>query len=70
MLFYIIIGITGLNKSFYIIFAVISSKIYIDYYYILYYFQKCYIEDNILNTIFAGTNYEKVLIKALKIIFS
>lgn len=65
----IIIGVIGLNINFYIGFAFVSFKTYIDYYWILSYFQEFYIEGNILNPIFAKGHCEKTLIQALEIIF-
>lgn len=67
---YIIIVVIDLNTSFYIGFIFISSKIYIDYYQVLFCIQKFYIEGDISDTIFAETNYEKALIQVLEFFFS
>lgn len=64
-----IFRVTGLNTNFYIQFAFVSSKIYIHYCLVLSCFQEFYIEDDILNPIFARTDFKKTLIQALKIVF-
>ena len=65
---YVILGITGLNTIFYIGFAFLSSETYTNYYWALSFLQKFYYEGDIPDLVFVGTNYEKVLIRALKTI--
>ena len=68
MLLYIIIKVTGLNTSFYIGFVFIFSKTYTDYHWVLSYVQEFYIDRNILGLIFTRTDFEKALIRVLKIV--
>lgn len=59
---FVIIEVTSLNTSFYIGFAFVFSKIYSDYPWVLSYLQEFYVKSDILNPIFARTDYEKGLI--------
>lgn len=68
MPFYIISGVIVLNTTFYIRFVFVFYKTYTDYCLILSCLREFYIEDDILHSIFAKTNYKKVLIQTLKII--
>lgn len=66
---FIIIGVTGLNASFYIGFAFVFSKIYADYPWVLFCLQQFYVKGDIPNPIFARTDCEKALVWVLEIIF-
>ena len=65
----VISGVTGLNTSFYIGFAFVFSEIYIDYRWVLSCLREFYVESDISDPIFAGTDCKKALIRALKIVF-
>ncbi len=69
ILLYMISGVTGLNTSFFIGFTFISSKIYLDYHWVLSYFYQFYHESNIPDLIIVGTNCEKALVRALDVLF-
>ena len=62
----VISGVTGLNTSFYIGFAFLSSETYNDYLWVLSSLQQFYQEGNIPDPIFVGTDCEKALICALQ----
>ena len=57
-----ILGVTGLNTSFYIGFTFLSSETYNDYIWILSSLQQFYQERNIPDPIFVSTDCEKALI--------
>ena len=59
-------GVIGLNTSFYIGFAFLSSETYNDYFWVLLLLQEFYQERNIPDPIFMGTDCEKALICALQ----
>ena len=65
----VISGVTGLNTSFYIGFAFVSFETYTDYRWVLSCLREFYVEGDIPDPIFAGTNCEKALIRALEIVF-
>lgn len=65
----VITKVTSLNTSFYIGFAFVFFKTYTDYHWILFCLKKFYVEDDIPDPIFAGTDYEKTLIRELEIVF-
>ena len=62
---FVISGVTGLNTSFYISFAFLSSETYNDYLWVLSSLQQFYQERNIPDPIFVGPDCEKALICAL-----
>lgn len=55
-------AITSLNTSFYIRFALVLFKTYIDYYWFLFCFEEFYVKGDILNLIFLKTDCKKALI--------
>ena len=61
--------VIDLITSFYIGFVFISSKIYTNYYWVLFYLQEFHVKGDILNLIFVETNCKKALIRVLEIIF-
>ncbi len=64
----VISGVTGLNTTFYIGFAFLSSETYTDYHWVLSSLQQFYCEINIPDPIFVGINCEKTLIRALEVV--
>ena len=65
----VISGVTGLNTSFFIGFAFVSSWTYLDYHWVLSSLRQFYFEGDIPDPIFAGTDCEKALIGAFEIVF-
>ncbi len=65
----VISGVTGLNTSFFIGFAFVSSETYLDYHWVLSSLRRFYHESGIPDPIFAGTDCEKALIGALDVVF-
>ena len=61
-----ILGVTGLNTSFYIGFAFLSSKTYNNYIWILSSLQQFYQKRNIPDPIFVGTDCKKALIYVIQ----
>lgn len=66
---YVIIRITSLNIGFFIGFAFVFSETYLNHHSVLSSLWQFYYEGDIPNKIFAGTNYEKALIRIFGIVF-